>query len=151
MSTVLLGLGNDAPGDYPENHAGPSYDPEVEFDGHNICFAKKKTIFKNKKNGFLELCCFETSTLSRLAINLVTKELAVIYRDSTNVGFHRFSEFPDDLERSFFDNGTHDATVQLVKDSCPCDELEAFPEAVFFGWSVNVHKEIARPVDECIC
>jgi hypothetical protein len=139
------------PGDYPQNRAtaGPSYDPEVVFYGHNICFAKKKAIFRNKKNEFLEVCCFKTSTLSRLAINLVTKELAVIYRDSTDV-VHRFSKIPDDLERAFFDNGTLDANVQLVKDSCPCDELEAFPEAILFGWSVNVHKEIARPVDELI-
>jgi hypothetical protein len=104
------------PGDYPQNRAtaGPSYDPEVVFYGHNICFAKKKAIFRNK--------------------NVV----------------HRFSKIPDDLERAFFDNGTHDTTVQLVKDSCPCDELEAFPEALLFGWSVKVHKEIVRPVDALI-
>ncbi len=134
-----------------QQHAspGPGYRPNTSFMGHNIRLATASEVPADL-NEFLEYNCNELLTISRLALNKVSRQLIII-REGTLRTFLYDNlplEFDERLENVIFDDHTQIETVmEDISTRCKCTEVEAFPsQTILVNWSSFIKHRSLRYV-----
>lgn len=105
---------------------GPRYVPGDVFIGHNVRFAKVSEL--PTVNEFWEFPCFESESVSRLAVNKVTRELVAVVAESG--GILRFTQVPEQLIQHLLIGEPLDRVFSAARLTCPSTEVDAFPDAV---------------------
>ncbi len=111
---------------------GPGYKPGVSYMGHNIHLSRIEELPKDL-NEFFEYPVLGSQTVSRLAINRFTRQLAVVFCDSPAV--HIFAPLSAELEKRIEDRDSRDEVLAQVKATCQSSVAESFPDAAL--WDVD--------------
>lgn len=117
--------------DYAEPTRGPSFDSSVDFFGGSMELADATKISTNSDE-FFELCCSRLTTVSRIAINKVVKQIIVVFSHSNRI--FSFTEITKEvegaLEHAITTNDEDSVTniFQMMKEQFNYAEIDGFPE-----------------------
>ncbi len=104
---------------------GPSFSKD-EYLGHNVRIVSK---LGPNVNVFVEYHRLGSETVSRIAVNKITRQLAVVLCVSP-CSVHLFEQLPTDLEKMIEDGASRDEVLAQARAVCQCSEVESFPETV---------------------
>jgi hypothetical protein len=107
---------------------GPSFNPDRHYMGHNISVVNLSD-FVTPPDEFFEYLCFETATISRLAVNKASAKMVVVYHHDAQT-VHQYDQVPAGAFQMLDAKMAKDEVVRVVKEACAVSTLEEFPDAV---------------------
>lgn len=116
---------------------GPSFSPDVTYMGQNLRFAYLAELPADM-NSYLELPCFDTPEISRLAVNLAKQTLVTVAADSgviTEIEHEGVKEFAERMDKG-------ESKMALLEElkrvsNVKVSTVEAFPaETALINWNI---------------
>ncbi len=95
--------------------------------GHNISVVNLSD-FVTPPDEFFEYLCFDSPTISRLAVNKASAKMVIVNHD-TQIIF-QYDQVPAGAFQMLDAKMAKDEVVRVVKEACDVSMLEEFPDAV---------------------
>lgn len=109
--------------------AGPSYDDNTFYLGHNIGYANINTIVERNISEYIELQCFNSKSISRLAINNKKKTIIVKYITS-NDDIYSYKKVPKQLIMNIIQGDSKGKILSDIKKVCEFTKPNIFPDTI---------------------
>jgi hypothetical protein len=106
---------------------GPAFTPGTWFMGHNVALVNLRDR-SSPPDEFFEYLCFDSATISRLAVNKVACKMVVEYRDGPTV--HQFDLVPGPVFRMLETGASKEEVVGIARNACQSSVLKKFPDAM---------------------